>query len=136
MTTSPSVSYLAPQFDDFLFARIEEDSDAAPLSVPSVLSRLGIDPWEEAAKLTRLERVPAAKRLAAFIAATPGASPIYLNTKTVCDRLIDLLPSPAEIAIWPGKERGVRPLTKSRFLVWAVAIAVVAVIPWIVLSHQ
>ena len=53
MTSSPSVVYLTPQFDDFLFARINEDSEATPLSVLSVLARLGVDPWEEAAKLAQ-----------------------------------------------------------------------------------
>jgi hypothetical protein len=63
MTSSPSVSYLTSQFDDFLFARINEDSESTPL-----------------------ERISAAKRLVAFIAATPGAPSAYLNAKTVCDR--------------------------------------------------
>ena len=73
MTTSASPYYLTPQFDDFLFARLNEDSDAAPLTVLSVLARLGVDPWEEAAKLAQLPRVSAAKRLLEFIAATPSA---------------------------------------------------------------
>ncbi len=72
MTASASFSYLTPQFDDFLFARIDEDGEATPLSVLSVLARLGVDPWEEAAKLAQLPRISAAERLAAFIAATPG----------------------------------------------------------------
>ena len=134
MTSSPSVSYLTPQFDDFLFARINEDSEATPLSVLSVLARLGVDPWEEAAKLARLERISAAKRLVAFIAATPGAPSAYLNAKTVCDRLIDLLPSSAGVMIQPHQERGVRALTKSRFLIWPVVIAVILAILLIVIS--
>ena len=134
MTSSPSVSYLTPQFDDFLFARINEDSEATPLSVLSVLARLGVDPWEEAAKLARLERVSAAKRLVEFIAATPGAPTAYLSAKTVSDRLIDLLPSSAGATIQPRQERGVRALTKSRFLSWPVVIAVILAILLIVIS--
>ena len=136
MTSSPSVSYLTPQFDDFLFARINEDSEATPLSVLSVLARLGVDPWEEAAKLARLERISAAKRLVAFIAATPGAPPAYLNAKTVCDRLIDLLPSPASVAIPPSQERGVRAMTKSRFVIWPAVIAFILASLLIVISRQ
>ncbi len=131
MTTSPSASYLTPQFDDFLFARIDEDGEATPLSVLSILARLGADPWEEAAKLAQLPRASAAKRLAGFIAATPGAPPAYLDAKTVCDRLINLLPSPAAAAIPPGNERGVRAATKSRFL---IVIAVILAVLWIVIS--
>ena len=95
MTSSPSVTYLTRQFDDFLFARIDEGSDATPLSVLSMLARLDIDPWEEAAKLARLPRAAAARRLVDFIEATPGAPSAYLNAKTVSDQLLNLLPSPA-----------------------------------------
>jgi hypothetical protein len=77
----------------------------------------GVDPWEEAAKLARLERVSAAKRLVEFIAATPGAPTAYLGAKTVSDRLIDLLPSSAGVMIQPRQERGVRASIKSRFLI-------------------
>ena len=114
MTTSASVTYITRQFDDFLFARIDEGSDATPLSVLSMLARLDIDPWEEAAKLARLPRAAAARRLVDFIAATPGAPSAYLNAKTVSDRLLNLLPSP----VLPGQEHTVRALKRFPF-VWA-----------------
>ncbi len=136
MTSSASVSYLTPKFDAFLFARINEESDATPLTVLSVLARLGVDPWEEAAKLSRLPRGSAAQELVAFIAATPGAPSDYLNAKTVSDKLINLLPSPAAIAIPPLKEHGVRAMTKSRFIIWPVIIAVVLAIQLIMMSRQ
>ncbi len=135
MTSSPSIIYLTPKFDDFLFARINDDSEATPLSVLSVLARLGVDPWEEAAKLAQLPRVSAAKKLVEFIAATPGAPSAYLSAKTVSDKLIDLLPSSAGAAIQPSQERGVRALTKSRLLLsWPVVIAVFLAILLIVIS--
>jgi len=134
MTSSPSVSYLTPQFDDFLFARINEDSEATPLSVLSVLARLGVDPWEEAAKLSGLERVSAAKRLVEFIAATPGAPTAYLSAKTVSDRLIDLLPSSAGATMQPRQERGGRAFMKSGFLSWPVLIAAILAILLIAIS--
>jgi hypothetical protein len=136
MTTSASVSYLTPQFDDFLFARIDEDSEATPLSVLSVLARLGADPWEEAAKLAQLPRVSAAERLVAFIAATPGAPSAYLNAKTVCDRLINLLPSPAGVTIPPRQQLGGLALAKSRWrVIWPVVIAVLLTIQLIAISR-
>jgi hypothetical protein len=52
------------------------------------------------------------------------------TAKTVCDRLIDLLPSPAGVSIPPHKERGTRALTKSRFVIWQVVIAVILAIQW------
>ncbi len=108
MTASASVTYLTRQFDDFLFARIDDGSDATPLSVLSMLARLDIDPWEEAAKLARLPRAAAAGRLAEFITATPGVPSAYLNAKTVSDRLLNLLPSP----VLPGQEQAGRVFKK------------------------
>jgi hypothetical protein len=51
MTASAPGAYLTCQFDEFLYARIDEGSDTTPLSVLSMLARLDLDPWEEAAKL-------------------------------------------------------------------------------------
>ena len=112
--------FLTRQFDDFLFARIDEGSDATPLSVLSMLARLDIDPWEEAAKLARLPRAAAARRLVDFIAATPGAPSAYLNAKTVSDRLLNLLPSP----VLPKQEQATRALKKFPF-VWLAVIVVI-----------
>jgi len=135
MTTSASVSYLTPKFDDFLFARIDKNSEETPLSVLSVLARLGVDPWEEAAGLAQLPRLAAAKRLASMIAAIPGASSAYLDAGTVSDRLISLLPSPPTVTALPRLETGVRPLIQSRFAVWILLAAVLLVIQLIVESH-
>jgi hypothetical protein len=136
MSTSASVSYLSPKFNDFLFAHINEDKDATPLSVLSMLARLGVDPWEEAAKLARLPRLAAANRLVEFIASTPGCPSAYLNAETVSKRLIDLLPSPAGVAILPRKERVVRAFAIPRFKFLPVVIAVILAILLIVLSLQ
>jgi hypothetical protein len=91
MTSSASVCGLTPEFDDFLFARINADSEEAPLSMLSVLARLGLDPWEEAAKLAQLPHASAVQRLVSLIAAIPSA---YPDAGTVSNRLIGLLPSP------------------------------------------
>ena len=129
MATSASVTYLTRQFDDFLFARIDEGSDAMPLSVLSMLARLDIDPWEEAAKLARLPRAAAARRLVDFIAATPGAPTAYLNAKTVSDQLLNLLPSP----VLPKQEHAVRALKEFPFVWVPVILAIVLVILLIVM---
>jgi len=129
MTTSASVTYLTRQFDDFLFARIDEGSNTTPLSVLSILARLDIDPWEEAAKLARLPRAAAAGRLVDFIAATPGAPSAYLNAKTVSDRLLNLLPSP----VLPRQEQATRVLKKVPFVWPAVIVAIILAISLIVM---
>jgi hypothetical protein len=67
MTSPASVSGLTPEFDEFLFARINADTEETPLSMLSVLARLGLDPWEEAAKLAQLPRASAAQRLVSLL---------------------------------------------------------------------
>ncbi len=132
MTSSPSVAYLTREFDDFLFARIDEGSDETPLSVLSMLARLDVDPWEEAAKLARLPRAAAAKRLVDFIAATPGTA--SLNLKAVSDRLLDLLPASVSAGILPRRNYGAQAIRRSSFGTWLVVIAVILGLSLIVIT--
>jgi hypothetical protein len=135
MTSSASASKLTPDFDNFLFARIDKSSEETPLSVLSVLARLGVDPWEEAARLAQLPRLEAVKRLASMIAAIPGASSACLDAGTLSDRLISLLPSrPAVIAL-PRLEAAVRSRGKSWWPVWIFLAVFLLVIKLIVASH-
>jgi hypothetical protein len=80
MTRSASVSRLASEFDNFLFAPIGEDRNEVPLSVLSALARLDVDPWHEAANLARLPKETATQRLASLIAGLPDASWRDLDT--------------------------------------------------------
>ncbi len=127
MTSSASASKLTPQFDNFLFARIDKSSEETPLSVLSVLARLGVDPWEESARLAQLPRLDAVKRLASMIAAIPGASSAYLDAGTLSGRLISLLPSRPAVAALPRLEAVVRSRSKSWLPVWILLAALVLV---------
>lgn len=53
MTLATATSALDSRFDPFLYAAVREGTDGAPLTVLSVLARLDIDPWEEAARPSR-----------------------------------------------------------------------------------
>ena len=59
-------------FDEFLFSPVGTDISGMPLTVISVLARLDLDPWAEAAALVRLPFEPATQRLAAHIAVLPA----------------------------------------------------------------
>jgi hypothetical protein len=131
MTAFAPAAYLTCQFDDFLYARVDEGSDTTPLSVLSMLARLDLDPWEEAAKLARLPRAAAAKRLVDFIAATSGAPH---NAKTVSDQLLELLPSLVDTAVLPAQGYSWRALMKFPPIMWPAVIAAVLVILLIVMS--
>jgi len=91
MTRSGPV-WLGSEFDNFLFASIAEDRNGTPLSVLSALARLNIDPWEEAAKLTRLPGETATQRLASLIAALSDERSARLDPGTIAIRLVEFLP--------------------------------------------
>jgi hypothetical protein len=92
MTHSPSTSALGLEFNAFLFASVHEEPADAPLSVVSALARLDIDPWREAAELTRLPRDAAAQRLAHLLANLPSGRSAAPDLGPIAARLIALLP--------------------------------------------
>jgi hypothetical protein len=92
MTRSASVSVLAPEFDNFLFAPIGEERNGMALSVVSALARLNVDPWQEAANLAQLPVTTAARRLASLIASLPDRPSTLLDPGANAARLIAHLP--------------------------------------------
>ena len=93
VTGAVSVSFFRPEFDDFLYAAIGTDKSEMPLSVLSALSRLDIDPWEEAAELFEMPTETATQRLASLIARLPAGRWAQTDARAIAGRLIKLLPS-------------------------------------------
>jgi hypothetical protein len=82
-----------PELNDFLFAPIGEEKNGMVLSVISGLTRLDIDPWIEAARLSALPKAIAAQTLAPIIARLAEGGAELFDAREVADRLIGLLPS-------------------------------------------
>ena len=83
---------LRTDFDAFLFAAIGEDANGMPVTLLSVLARLGIDPWEEAADLAHLPLEPALQRLSSRLEAMATGRPATAaDTVNIATRLIALL---------------------------------------------
>src|SRR5213080_1356521 len=98
---APSSSFGRSEFNAFLFASVGEDKSGVELTVLSVLTRLGFDPWQEAARLSELPRETAA-------------------------RLVDFLPRPGalHIAAVAGGKRAAKATSRPmRWLFW-LAVAV------------
>jgi hypothetical protein len=78
-----------------------------PLSVVSGLTRLGIDPWEEAARLATLPKAVAAEALAPIIAAFAIGRPRPSDFLTISQQLVELMPArgPRQLAGSRGKSR-------------------------------
>ena len=129
VTAAASVSFFRPEFDDFLYAPIGADRNEMPLSVLSALSRLNLDPWQEAAELSELPKDTATQRLATLIARQPGGRWAQADSKAIADRLIDLLPCRSRSRAQAGEKTERRQqVAGSPVVLICVALALVALI--------
>lgn len=92
MPLAARFSLLHSDLNDFLFASVGDEQNGMALDVISALTRLGIDPWEEAARLAALPKVRAAEALAILIAWLPVARPLASDNLAISDHLVQLLP--------------------------------------------
>ena len=99
MTPATSVSFFRSEFDDFLYAAIGADKNGMPLSVLSALTRLDVDPWQEAAELSEMPKDKAAARLQTLIARLPGPRMTQADLRAIADRLTTLLPRVASATV-------------------------------------
>jgi hypothetical protein len=102
MTTTLSTDY-----DEFLFAPIGEAAPGMPLTVLSMLARLDLDPWEEAASLMHLPQEPAAQRLASLLAQPQIGWTSPVDPVTTATRLVKLLRRPPPRRV-PAAEKPAR----------------------------
>jgi hypothetical protein len=107
MPTAPT----SAAFDDFLFAVIREETNGTPLSVISAFSRLGLEPWQEAARLAALPAAAAAEALTIMLRRLPqtAAPSDAAEGGRLVASLIELLPKPRILSASepsPGQVRG------------------------------
>jgi hypothetical protein len=83
-----------PEMDLFLFADVGKEVDGISLSVLSALARLGVDPRDEAARLSRLTSKAAASQLSRLFARLPGHPWTPPEIRRIAKSLVELLPAP------------------------------------------
>lgn len=93
MTLPARFSLLHSDLNDFLFASVGDEQNGMALNVISALTRLGIDPWEEAARLAALPKALAAEALAPMIARLPVGRQLPSDNVAISHRLVELLPN-------------------------------------------
>jgi hypothetical protein len=130
----------SPEFDDFLLAPMGKDGNGEPLSVLSALARLNVDPWEEAARLSRLPLEAAARKLAALIAALPAGSSARADPATMAHGLVMLLRA-APAAQMPSSEapspiQGIGSRAVTFGVYYLIALAFLTTSHWIVACHS
>jgi hypothetical protein len=129
MKRRPSTSYPGLPYQAFLFEPLGEDRNGAPLALASILGRMSLDPWNEAALLAALPVDVAAKKLAAMMVALPDRLYSHLQSTTLAERLVKLLPAGGDL---PCAEPVLKPVSdgqaKRRLLAFLSLIAVACVI--------
>ena len=85
-----------PQYEAFLYAPIGEDHQGLSVTVLSMLARLGVDPWTEAADLSELPRRAAQQRLEALIGKFHDVSTQVSDHGRIALKLLAFLPKQAK----------------------------------------
>jgi hypothetical protein len=96
MTSSNAFALKESGLNEFLFAEVGTELNGSPLTILSVLARLGQDPWAEAARWAKLPKAATIDSLAQSIAQMPLAPQAIAEARTTASRLILLLPSQAQ----------------------------------------
>ena len=132
-TLPPAFSLLQSEFNDFLYAPIGEESNDLVLTVLSAFARLGIDPWQESARLAHWSKVMATQRMTSIVAGLPNGRWAQSDAGAIAARLIELLPA-QRTAPSPSNTRAdaqhprVRPISKLAFVLMLGGSILVAVI--------
>lgn len=123
MTAPPILSPNNPDFERFLYAPVGEDRAGSTVSVLSVLARLNLDPWAEAAELAALSRQAAGARLGLLLSRCRDVPQLGQDHQAVADDLARLLPErPARNA--SSGTAGPKGMTLS----WGTILAILAVV--------
>jgi hypothetical protein len=93
MATSDAFALKNSGLNAFLFAEVGEELNGSPLTILSVLARLGKDPWAEAGKWVNMPRAAILERLTQSISQMPLSPQALTDARATAARLILLLPS-------------------------------------------
>jgi hypothetical protein len=128
MTLAPQFSLINSEFNRFLYAPIGDDKNGVEVTVLSGLTRLGLDPWGEAARLSRLPPAAAVSSLDAMLARLPEAGCEIAETTTIAVRLVKLLPDAkaAPARRWPKRLVPAKALRRAAAVILLIALAALA----------
>jgi hypothetical protein len=128
---------LRSDLDSFLFAPVGNEIEGVPLSMISALARLGLDPWQEAGRLSSLSKPEAVEQLARLIMEVPDTGRSLAEAREIAGRFIGLLPG-QRCDRSPTLQVQIRPLYRTpaprslRFWLVCFALAAMALVSMIV----
>ena len=137
MSLQPQFSLINSEFNAFLYAAIGEEKTGVELTVLSALSRLGIDPWAEAARLSDLPKEAAARTLTAAIAALPGGRWKVSDLSAIAARLVDRLPRRSAPAVQsPQRKSRIALQATPTTAAWLICLALVVALSFFMMHRH
>jgi hypothetical protein len=94
MKTTNAFDLQRSNLNEFVFSEVGIEANGMSLTLLSTLSRLGLDPWDEAERLADMPSGPAAERVAQCIASLPGSLWPPREAAIIAARLVQKLPKP------------------------------------------
>jgi hypothetical protein len=94
VTRATAITVPITGFEVFLYSQISEDDTVRSMSVLSIIASYDIDPWMEAARLSRLPADAAIKELGCLLGALPRHVSAAEEPARTASRLVALLPHP------------------------------------------
>jgi hypothetical protein len=128
MALSARFSLLHSDLNNFLFASVGDEQNGMSLSVVSAFTRLGLDPWEEGARLAVLPKPRAVEVLAPMIARLSIDRSQPSDNLTISQRLVELLPAPGQAAAWDREQAGAKDKTHSYAMILLASLLAAAVL--------
>lgn len=132
MTVLPDYALSRARYTPFLFTVVGTERNDAKnggedITVLTALARIGIDPWQEAARLAVLPRVEAAESLAETFLNLPDTRWTLGDASGTAQRIVDTLPQLSR--------HGPVPLGSWIFLTWRFWAAVGLVLALVALNY-
>jgi hypothetical protein len=128
MALSARFSLLHSDLNNFLFASVGDEQNGMPLSVVSAFTRLGLDPWEEGARLATLPKPRAVEALAPMIARLSIDRSQPSDNLTISQRLVELLPARGQAAAWDREQAAAKDKKQSHAMIWLACLLAAAVL--------
>jgi hypothetical protein len=126
MPRSDAFAFKNSGLNEFLFAEVGNEVNGSPLTILSVLARLGKDPWIEAARLARLPKAAIIDYLVGGISQMPLCPQALSNARSTAARVILLLPSQTPSLRTGGETMSIGKTTIPGWVPLAVLFAAVA----------
>jgi hypothetical protein len=83
--------------NEFLLAEVGNEVNGSPLTILSVLARLGKDPWTEAARLAKLPKAKTIDYIANILSQMPLSPRALIDARATAARVTSLLPSQSKL---------------------------------------